>query len=344
MAATQMVNDLKSAGIQFDIKQVDISKRDSVKALIDEVRATVPPLKGIFYAAGVVDDMAIGSLDAAAIQRVMAPKAAGAWLLHENTLDLDLDYFVMFSSISAIIGNPGQINYGAANAVLDGLAHLRRSQGLQAVSINWGALSEVGMVGNDKNVERLLALLGDDTYSPSQAMQALETILAHNLSQVGFMNMNWSRLKQQLGKKDTWSRFEQFSSSELVDSSTRYPLRQEMNELPSEQHAEFIETHLIEHIAQITRNNIEQIPTSAGLDRLGIDSLMAVELISALRMNLGVEINQMKIMQGITISALAEEIHSQINGSGNEIFDQIDEMSEDELDALLQELDVETLD
>ena len=158
------------------------------------------------------------------------------------------------------------------------------------------------------------------------------------------MNMNWSRLKQQLGKKDTWSRFEQFSSSELVDSSTRYPLRQEMNELPSEQHAEFIETHLIEHIAQITRNNIEQIPTSAGLDRLGIDSLMAVELISALRMNLGVEINQMKIMQGITISALAEEIHSQINGSGNEIFDQIDEMSEDELDALLQELDVETLD
>ncbi len=344
MAADQMVADLKSSGVHFVIKQVDLSKSDSVKGLIDEVRTTLPPLKGIFHAAGVVDDMAIGSLDAAAIQWVMAPKAAGAWFLHENTLDLDLDYFVLFSSVSAIIGNPGQINYGAANAVLDGLAHFRRSRGLHAISINWGALSEVGMVGKDKNIERHLALLGVDTYSSSQAMQALETILAHNLPQISFMNLNWFRLKQQLGKKDTWSRFEQFTSSELIANSTRYPLRHELNELPSEQQAAFIETHLIEHIAQITRNNIEQIPTSAGLDRLGIDSLMAVELISALRMSLGVEINQMKVMQGITISALAEEIHSEIFGSDDEIFDQIDEMTEDELDALLQELEVETLD
>ncbi len=107
-------------------------------------------VNGIVHAADVLEDATLSLQDVAKIIRVLKPKVDGAWNLHEISvrLGLKLGMFVPFPSISSVTVNIGHSNYAVANAYLVGLAALRRSMGLPAFAINWGAWSEVGMAAN----------------------------------------------------------------------------------------------------------------------------------------------------------------------------------------------------
>jgi hypothetical protein len=94
-------------------------------------------MRGIIHGAMVVDDAPIERLDEVRMWKAMAPKVLGAWNVHTLTADCALDFFVLFSSIASIIGNPGQANYAAGNAFLDALAYYRRARGLPALTVNW---------------------------------------------------------------------------------------------------------------------------------------------------------------------------------------------------------------
>ena len=133
-----------SAGANIVVRQADIARRDAVARLIQEIEA-IGPLRGVIHAAGTLRDASLLKQTPATIDEVIRPKIFGSWNLHEMTRDRDLDFFVLFSSVSGLIGNPGQANYAAANTYLDGLARMRRAQGLPAVSIGWGPWSGEGM-------------------------------------------------------------------------------------------------------------------------------------------------------------------------------------------------------
>jgi acyl transferase domain-containing protein/NADPH:quinone reductase-like Zn-dependent oxidoreductase len=125
-------------------RAADVADESDVARVLAEVRDTMPPLRGVVHAAMVLDDGMLTQIDAERLERVLAPKIAGAWNLHRQTLDQRLDFFVLFSSIASVIGNPVQGNYAAANAFLDALSAFRRSRGLPSLTVSWGALSEVG--------------------------------------------------------------------------------------------------------------------------------------------------------------------------------------------------------
>jgi hypothetical protein len=138
----------------------------------------MPPLRGIIHAAMVLDDDVLLRLNQVRFRTVMTPKVAGAWNLHNLTLDCELDFFVLFSSIASIVGNQLQANYAAANSFLDVLAAHRRRLGLPCLTVNWGALSGVGYVSRHAEVQELLGRVGFEFFSARWATDTLGRLLA----------------------------------------------------------------------------------------------------------------------------------------------------------------------
>ncbi|WP_241678773.1 type I polyketide synthase [Streptomyces lasalocidi] len=141
----ELLAELAELGAEARAAACDVSDRDQLGRLLDQLEH---PLRAVIHSAGVLDDGVVESLTPEQVERVMRPKVDAALHLHELTADMDLSAFVLFSSLAALIGSPGQANYAAANATLDALAAVRRAQGLPAGSLAWGLWGDAtGMTG-----------------------------------------------------------------------------------------------------------------------------------------------------------------------------------------------------
>ncbi|HSR94122.1 MAG TPA: type I polyketide synthase, partial [Solirubrobacterales bacterium] len=141
--AKELQAELEGLGAAVRIAACDVSQRQALKALLDSIPPE-RPLGAVIHAAGVNGFQPIAQLSPEEIERLFAAKARGAWHLHELTEHLDLSAFVLFSSISALIGGFGIGAYAAANSFLDALAQRRRAQGLPATSMSWALWAQSG--------------------------------------------------------------------------------------------------------------------------------------------------------------------------------------------------------
>jgi acyl carrier protein len=268
----------------------------------------------------------------------MAPKAVGAWHLHRQTLDLSLDCFVLFSSVSSLIGNAGQGNYVAANAFLDALAHYRRSRGLAAMSINWGMLQEVGVAARNPEIEQHLEKLGMRGLTVAEALAALDDLFQRNPVQLGAMNMDW---KAWAANSSSHSRRYQYLVHQQGKTGTGNQFTDSLLQNPRSERQACAEAFLLNHVARVLRTSADRLDVQTGLDRFGIDSLMAVELSAAVAQETGVRFSTMLMMRGPTIAQLATEVITQLITEEDEMLVDIEDMSESELDSLLELLTVQ---
>jgi len=306
--AAEQIAALRDAGATVEVAQADVTVTTHVESVLEAIAQSDWPLAGIVHGAGVLDDSSISQLDVEKLQRVMVPKVRGAWNLHCLTQDLDLDCFVLFSSAAALLGSPGQANHAAANAFLDGLAHYRHRQGLPALSINWGAWSEIGSVADYATdaAGELVGLPGVGLISPTQGLQLLETVWSEPVAQIGAIPMRWPRFLAESGLVNTSSRsrknsadpfFEAFQhrwaqaerpgkqNSSGADSGSQFLAQLEVTE--PEQRRSLLETHLYGLLSQTLGFDPSEIDPEAGFFDLGMDSLTALEFQNSLKKSLG---------------------------------------------------------
>ena len=156
---------------EFDILVGDVAVEEDVQRCIAQLKR---PLKGVFHLAGILDDRLLVDMTAQSVAEVFAPKAHGALYLHRATKGCELDHFVLFSSTASTLGNPGQINYSAASAFLDGLAASRRRQGLPALCYNMAAVADAGMAARSLHVLRIMRATGMPPISSDCAIANLD--------------------------------------------------------------------------------------------------------------------------------------------------------------------------
>lgn len=183
------IEAIKSSGVEVDVVCGDIADEAFVSRLIKETTQHKYQLKGVFHAAGVLQDMPVMELNSDSIRAVLRPKLTGFWNLHKLTQNLD--FFVSFSSAASILGNESQANYAAANAVIDSLTEYRRKKGLPATTINWGPWSDAGMAASDQNVLRQMREQGLKPLEPETALDIAFETIDRDLSQVVVVDADW---------------------------------------------------------------------------------------------------------------------------------------------------------
>ena len=184
--AQEAIKELEEFGAQILVLCGDISQQEDVIKILSEIEASLPSLRGIIHAAGVLDDGLLLNMSWQQFKQVMTPKVEGVWHLHDLTQEKPLDFFVCFSSITSILGSSGQGNYAAANAFMDGLVHHRRTMGLPGLSINWGPWAEEGMAARlgSQHQNRMLTQ-GITPIKKEQGLHILANLLAEDSTQVG---------------------------------------------------------------------------------------------------------------------------------------------------------------
>ena len=191
--AEKKLEQLKADGAEVIIVKSDVADMASLEASMAPYKTS---LKGVLHSAGLLEDKMFLDLSWEDFEKVLKSKVDGAWNLHQLTKGMpNLEQFVLFSSITSIMGNAGQANYGAANAFMDRLSEERLNMGLPSVSVNWGPWAEVGMAANLKGAEKAMAAVGFGMVTPKRGLEAFTQVLQmKEQSTVGVFSLVWDNL------------------------------------------------------------------------------------------------------------------------------------------------------
>ncbi|MFI1105659.1 type I polyketide synthase [Streptomyces melanogenes] len=306
---TQRDLDLLRAatGTAIEIITGDIADPGTVHACLDSA-ATTGTLRGIVHAAGVVEDATLARLDNTLLDRVWHGKAQGAWELHQATLEAELDFFVVYSSVASLLGSPGQGAYAAANAYLDALVAHRLAEGLPATGIHWGAWSQVGRGQH-------LAERGFVMINPEDGMDALERILAEGLHQIAYSPIDaaaWTAPYPALRTSALLA--ELLDDAQAITAPDSSPVLDHLHAAASPTERRRILTgFIIDQVRDILGGTTRHIGPHTSLVVLGLDSLGAVQLQQRLAAALRTGIRPGVIWVKPSPAALADGLMEQLN-------------------------------
>lgn len=311
--ATERLANLSDAGINIRTFAVDVSDETAMNAVMHEITSPEAPhpLKGVFHCAGILDDALLQNMDIDRLQRVLRPKSHGAILLDRLTRGLKLDYFVLFSSVTTLLGNIGQSAYIAANTVLQAIAANRLKAGEAAFTIDWGAIADVGMLSRNEVAKRALAAGGLKGLDARTALETIPRQLTFGLSHLACVDIDWAAWSKVFPRAEELARFSLVRlAQESGNASARLAALTAMAE---EERLPYVVEQVKVLIAQTLHLEPSSIDERSKLSELGIDSLAGVELQTALRVEFGIEISILVLARDESIGKMSQLLLNRIN-------------------------------
>ncbi|MFJ9430395.1 amino acid adenylation domain-containing protein [Streptomyces sp. NPDC101490] len=319
-AAREPIERLRAAGATVTTYAVDVADREALADVLGRIDAdpALPALAGVLHLAGVLDDGVLLLQSPERLAGVMAPKARGAWNLHRLTADRPLDFFVMFSSASSLLGTPGQAPYAAANAFLDGLASHRRGLGLPGLAIQWGSWGETGMSAR-AGLNTVLVGKGEHVIPTADGLAVLALLLSAEGPDpvVAVLPADWTRFED---------RDDPALRGLLADmpGGSRAEARQEgvraaLDEAGPEARRELLTGHVRELVRRVLGESAGDggaLTDDQDLFARGLDSLRAIELRSHLQRGLECKVPPSMIFDHPTVTALSERLLDMMGSGG----------------------------
>ncbi|CAL8109977.1 unnamed protein product [Orchesella dallaii] len=285
------IQEWNANGAHIQAFSVDVGDYEQCRQLLKSIKSPelgFPPLRGVMHAAGVLSNNLLDNQTWEKFELTYNPKVNGSWNLHDLTKDYLLEHFVLFSSMAATLGSPGQTNHAGSNSFEDGLAHYRHSQGLTATCVNWGNWGEVGVATE-------IDFPGLRPISTSEGLLALETFLTTQRSHLAVLNIEsfamlckvFPRIKTYIDDKRLLGE----SKVKTIISSDEF-----WAEVDKSEDREGKLLVFKNFIKTVIRNTLkldadEVIDDHADLQTLGIDSLMSLEMKNAIQNVFGARVS-----------------------------------------------------
>ncbi len=308
------IKELEAKGASVHLAAVDVTNEEQLKNFLTSFRKEGwPPIRGVVHAAGTVADQLLTECDAQAFNKVLRPKVQGAWQLHHLLKDVPLDFFIMFSSISTVVGSPRLGSYAAANSFLDALAHYRRNLNLPALSINWGPWAQIGMAARF-NILSATTSMGINPLSPTRGLQVLDSLMNKDMTQMVVMDVDWERWRmvyQQLGETALVADLllaENETAGTIDTINQESSIRKEVMTANGNDRYNLLESYLCEQASQVLGMSRAKLDIHSSLNSLGLDSIMAVELKNKIEKTLGVMVPMVYFLQGSSIAEMVVKI------------------------------------
>lgn len=320
------IKALENAGASIEIVQLDISDEPGFENWFNNYHARdLPEIKGVIHTAGNITPAVFGEETIELIEEQLAPKIKGAMTLH-NVLGDELDFFILYSSASAILHSPRLAIYAAANSFMDALANSRRAEGLPALSINWGPWAEVGLAmkatGNGDTDHQIMDLI-----SIEKGIQILERCWQAPEGQLAIFPIKWNRWKALFPGISATPYFQHvlFNKNESAgignDWSAIFKSNYEGIKIQ-------LENYLVEKTIQLLRLKKNEIDINTSLAEYGLDSMVAIEFKNKIEEELKISLQIIDLINGPSISQLTDIISKYSN----------QELTEDPLKPEVQEI------
>lgn len=315
--AGQAVEQLRALGARVVLAACDVADRDAVDRLFHTIAREHLPLAGIVHAAMQLDDALVEGLDAERLRIAMRPKWTGAWNLHAASLELPLEHFILYSSVTTTLGNPGQGNYVAANCALEALACLRLDMGLPALCVGWGPIEDAGYLTRNAAVrERLVNRIGVRALDSATAMHMLELLLRSSTGVAHVADVDWAGMAARLpllGTPRLRTLAIQAAAVPAVGEGAE-AFRAMIAGRTPEQVLALVVEQVTHEVAQILAISPDRVDSARLLQDMGLDSLMGVELGMGLEKRFGIQLPAMMLSEGPSIERLAARIVELVAG------------------------------
>lgn len=339
----QFIKELEQKGAIVEQVSLDVQNEQEVYKFFNELKGKKNEvIGGIFHTAGVLRDELMTTMTQKQFDEVFDTKARGAWNLSNCTWNENLDFFVTYSSASAVVTSVGQTNYAAGNSFMDGLALYRRASGRPAQSIGWGPWG-VGMIKDRNLTEHYKRVRGMEPIYAGTGMQALERVLGQDHTHVVICGVNWPQALTNFPNNPPLFNYLAEEMAEETSGEEDVNLIDALVFLEDdEKRLERLMDNFVDIVSEITYISGESINKEEPLIAIGVDSIIATEIRNKINEKFGITIAITDILGGLSLSKIAEKsfvlLAPQIEGRQKELeimLAELDNMSEEEVKNLL---------